>query len=197
MSDRLFFAFWPDDALRTVLDRRFGEWLGDYPCRPQRPDQWHLTLEFLGEVGRKRQDRLHDAAASLQGSLDEELVVVLDRLEHWARPEVLCLVSSDVPAAVTRLSEALREALRRRGFAPERRAFRPHLTLARKARRVVPAREVEPVRWPVRSLHLVKSISDATGSRYEPAARWNLLQEPAPGSSPAAGAGGRESGDST
>lgn len=183
MSDRLFLAFWPGEDLRRELATRVPAWLSDYPGRPQRPDQWHLTVEFLGTVGADRQPAVHAAARALEGFLARPEVIRLDRLEHWARPEVLCVVASHVPQGIQDLVQALRSQLAARGFEPERRDFRAHLTLARKARQRVPARAVDPFDWPVRTLSLVRSITDPAGSRYEPLTRWNVVRAPsdAPG----------------
>jgi 2'-5' RNA ligase len=176
VSDRLFFALWPDASLRDALAGRMAALTSGYPCRPQRPDQWHLTIEFLGNVAADRQAALHEAAHAVEGALRSEETVVLDRLEHWQKPQVLCLTAALVPPGVADLAAALKDALRRHGFDPERREFRPHLTLARKARQPVAGRAIEPIRWPVDTLWLVKSIGEAAGSRYEPCARWNLVQ---------------------
>jgi 2'-5' RNA ligase len=183
---RLFFAFWPDEATRQAIATRLPDWLGDYPCRPQRPDQWHLTVEFLGEVPEDRWPALHEAAAAavsatVSGSTEPDTSepdtvgdnLRMDRLEHWAKPQVLCLVATKVPAEVTGLVQALKAALRERGFTPESRPFKAHLTLARKARQPIPSRPVEPIAWPTSELVLVQSITDPSGSRYEPLARWN------------------------
>jgi 2'-5' RNA ligase len=176
VTDRLFFAFWPDAALRDELAGRVAEWTRGYPCRPQRPDQWHLTVEFVGSVATDRQHALYAAAKAIEGFLDAPEVIVLDRLEHWPRPQVLCVTATTVSRGVAALASALKDALRRHGFEPEQREFRPHLSVARKARQPVAARGVGPIGWPVRTLSLVKSHSDAAGSRYEPCACWNLVQ---------------------
>ena len=178
MSDRLFFALWPDASLRDELAARVPALTSGYPCRPQRPDQWHLTIEFLGDVESDRQPALHEAARTVEGFLQAPETVVLDRLEHWKKPQVLCVTAALVPRGVAGFAAALQDALRRQGFDPERRAFRPHLTVARKARQPVASRAMEPIRWPVDSLWLVKSLGEAAGSRYEPCARWNLVQAP-------------------
>ena len=180
MSDRLFFALWPDASLRDELAACMPALTSGYPCKPQRPDQWHLTIEFLGAVDSARQPAVHAAARIVEGSLQSPEAVVLDRLEHWKKPQVLCLTAALVPARVAGLAAALKDALRRQGFDPERREFRPHLTLARKARLPVGSRAIEPIRWPVDTLWLVRSIGEVAGSRYEPCARWNLVQAPGP-----------------
>jgi 2'-5' RNA ligase len=174
VSDRLFFALLPDDALRQELAGRVQELLGDYPCRAQRPDQWHVTLEFIGNVADERLHSLRAAARDARWNPAASEDLAFDRLEHWPRPEVLCLTASQVPAGLSALVVSLRAALAAHGFAPEHRPFRPHLTLARKARQPPAARPVVPLRWPVGDLALVRSTSDAAGSRYEPLARWNV-----------------------
>jgi 2'-5' RNA ligase len=173
VSDRLFFALWPDDGLRENLARRLPNLLGDYPCRAQRPDQWHVTLEFIGNVAADRRQSLHAAAFDAQWALSGPVELRFDRLERWPRPEVLCLTATDVPLALSALVDSLRASLARHGFEPEPRPFRPHLTLARKARQPIAARPVMPLRWPVGDLVLVSSVAEAAGSRYEPLARWN------------------------
>lgn len=183
MTDRLFFAFWPDDALRRDLSARVPGWLAGVAGRPQRPDQWHLTVVFLGSVERARQPALHEAGAALEGCLERPEAIRLDRLEHWRKPQVLCLAAQVLPPGVPRLVETLQAQLARRGFETERRPFRAHLTLARKVREAVPARPVDPLDWPVATLSLVRSTVGPAGSRYEPLARWNVLRAPsdAPG----------------
>lgn len=177
MTDRLFFAFWPDDRLVSELAGRVAGWTDGYPCKPQRSDQWHLTVEFLGSVVRERQSALHECAAVLEGFLVTPDEIVLDRLEHWPRAQVLCVVAQSVPPRIADLVGALRRELARCGFEPEQRAFRPHLTLARKARQPLAAMAIDPVRWPVRTLSLVRSCADASGSRYEPLMSWNLTSK--------------------
>lgn len=139
--------------------------------RPQRPDQWHLTLEFLGEVPEPGLRDVLDAAATAAAegfACDLEF----DRLQHWRRPQVLCLASGSTPPPLAALVDALRTALRQRGFTPESRPFRPHVTLARNARRSPPSARVEPLRWPVRSFALVESLTGPGGSRYADLASW-------------------------
>jgi 2'-5' RNA ligase len=61
-----------------------------------------------------------------------------------------------------------------RGFAPERREFRPHLTLARKVTHGPSPAAVEPLAWPVNEITLVESTTDPTGSRYTRLEAWPL-----------------------
>ena len=108
MSERLFFALWPDPGLRAELARCLPRLLAGADGRPQRPDQWHVTLEFLGEVAAERRPALHQAAGLARL---EPLVIEFDRVEHWPRPRVACLVATRTPAALESGVSRLRAAL--------------------------------------------------------------------------------------
>jgi 2'-5' RNA ligase len=170
---RLFFALWPEAVLAANLAETTRRVLASGAGRPQRIDQLHLTLEFLGAVPQEKWP-LVVAAGEATAASGRPCVVILDALEHWRRPQVLCLVARDVPPELVALVRALRTNLWERGFEPETREFRVHLTLARKVRR--PARQgvVEPTPWPVRELALVESFTSPQGSRYERLVTWPL-----------------------
>jgi 2'-5' RNA ligase len=171
-GDRLFFALWPDAELLQVLIERLPALAVAPGARPQRPDQWHVTLEFLGQVPPARQALLREAAEeAVAGSAP--FTVRFDRLEHWRKPQVLCLAGQPRPPLL-QLVTALRSALAQRGFEPDARAFRPHVTLARKVRRASAGCVVPPLDWPAAALALVRSVTGPGGSRYEPLVRWNL-----------------------
>jgi 2'-5' RNA ligase len=170
---RLFFALWPGPdaliaataAVRSLVPQGTG--------RPQRPDQLHLTLEFLGGVPEPRLLPVLEAGAAVAGSTIP-FEIVLDRLEHWRRPQVLCLTASLVPEPLQALVRSLRLALSDRGFEPEQRPFRPHLTLARKVRLPPLAESVAPQCWAAHEYSLVESITGPEGSRYERLSTWPM-----------------------
>ena len=170
-SRRLFFALWPDAALRDEASRRVAALVAAAGGRPQRPDQLHVTLVFLGSVAEGRLDVVHAVGARTSGVPSS---VAFDRLEHWRKPQVLCLTASQVPPPVVALVEELRATLAAEGLPTETRPYRPHLTLARKVLRIDARAEVEPLLWRADSVTLVESRSGAEGSRYEPLASWPL-----------------------
>lgn len=170
---RLFFALWPDERLRSQLQATIPSLLHGVRGKPQRPDQWHVTLEFLGEVTAERQPAIRAAASNVQCRAGH-VSVTFDHLEHWRRPQVLCLVAAQVPAALGRLVAELHAALRAEGFVPESREYRPHVTLARKVGAAPVGPVPSPVVWHADRFALVQSVADAAGSRYEPLQWWNL-----------------------
>ncbi|HSQ70673.1 MAG TPA: RNA 2',3'-cyclic phosphodiesterase [Steroidobacteraceae bacterium] len=171
-AHRLFFALWPDAALQAVLVERLPTLAAAVRGRPQRPDQWHLTLEFLGGVPADRVPAVEQAAAAVEGRCFE---ICFDQVEYWRRAQVLCLAASTVPASLTDLVLELRSALAARGFEPERREFRPHLTLARKVLRAPRKRPIGPLMWPASEFVLVESATGPDGSRYTVRRRWPLV----------------------
>ncbi|MEY2918982.1 MAG: 2-5 ligase [Pseudomonadota bacterium] len=182
MSDRLFFALWPDHAQIQALRARVAPIVDSVEGKPQRPDQWHVTLEFMGQVPRERQPALGAAASRVRPS---SLAIEFDRVEHWRKPQVVCLVASHVPAGLAALVTQLHAALAEEGFALDPRPFRPHLTLARKVRAAADSLLDPPFVWQSRGFALVRSVTDPAGSRYEPLCWWNHAVE-----------GGGETGDS-
>jgi len=170
-SLRLFFALWPGERLRRVLAERVAALVPPGMGRAQRPDQLHLTLEFMGSVSADRLAAALEAAAEIRA---EPFDAVLDALEYWRRPQVLCLVAREIPPALAGLVQALRAGLAARGFDTERRRYRAHLTVARKVERAPHLVPTDPVCWPATEFSLVESITERTGSIYRPLAAWPL-----------------------
>jgi 2'-5' RNA ligase len=170
---RLFFALWPGPDALVAATAAVHRHVPPGTGRPQRPDQLHLTLEFLGGVPEARFGSVLEAGESVAGSVIP-FEIILDRLEHWQRPQVLCLTASVVPEPLAGLVRSLRSALSARGFDPEKRPFKPHLTLARKVRLAPPAESVAPQRWAAHEYSLVESITGPEGSRYERLSTWPL-----------------------
>lgn len=169
VARRLFFALWPDDATRQALFHWQTHNL-PHDLRWQHRADLHLTLHFLGPVDPGRIDDLRSLGAGPCGSA---FALVLDQIGHWPRPQVLWAGSTSPPAELAALHQRLGEGLRGQGFRAEERAFRAHVTLARKVRRDVTYGPLEPLTWPVRELALVES-RPGSAPMYEPIGRWAL-----------------------
>jgi 2'-5' RNA ligase len=96
-----------------------------------RPEGLHVTLKFLGAVDPARLERVHAAlAADLRDQPALHVSVRgLGAFPTWRRPRVVWigLHGEGVAALAARIDATLAPL----GFAPEQRAFTPHLTLAR------------------------------------------------------------------
>lgn len=90
----------------------------------------HVTLCFLGAVGKAALATLCERAGQIQASSFE---LLFDRLEFWREARILAVTAACVPPAGRTLAGALATAARELGLAPDVRAWRPHLTLVRGA----------------------------------------------------------------
>lgn len=174
---RLFFALWPDDRVRDALAAVSARLQRSTSARWVSPDKLHMTLAFLGQVQADLVGTLTEAAAS--GLTVAPFQLQLDRLEWWRKPGIVCLGSSSPPAALNALAGGLAANLGSAGFELEKRPFRAHLTLARKAKSLPPELErVDPVLWSVSSFTLMESQLDRKGSSYVLLQSWPLAGAP-------------------
>lgn len=174
---RLFFALWPDPALRRALAAATAAAASRAAGNPMPAANLHVTLAFLGMVPDRALEELKaigDRGRWPRVELD------FDRAEYWPKPKVLVAMPVAVPEAGIRIVDRLWESLERLGFEREARPWQPHLTLVRKVSRPPPRGEKLPIpRRPARDaaawkLALVESVTDPAGARYTPLARWPL-----------------------
>jgi 2'-5' RNA ligase len=171
-SARLFFALWPDETLRSRLVGVIGGLRKTMSGKWVRPENLHLTLAFLGEVSAERLPEVLRIGAETTGT---GFTLVLDRAEFWPRNGIICLGASETPPALKAVAENLTGYLGEAGFALEKRAFRVHLTLARKGRSDRTRIELpEPISWKVDGFRLVESRLSQEGSVYIRRETWPL-----------------------
>ncbi len=91
------------------------------------PEQWHLTLQFYGEVESSRADCL---IGSLRQLTPPHVVLSCDSLGLF-RPKGILIAEIALTGPLQSLHEAIAEHSRNCGVLPESRPFHPHLTLAR------------------------------------------------------------------
>lgn len=125
---RLFTAIDPPDALRERLtsiqdDRALS-------ARWTSPEQFHVTLRYIGEVDAERASRYATALDSVRADSVECEPYGLDVLPSRRSPRVLTL-GLERTESVVALYLAVSDALESEGLEPEDRTFRPHVTIAR------------------------------------------------------------------
>jgi 2'-5' RNA ligase len=176
---RLFFAVPITDEVRGIVRRAVGMIPIDPP--PWRwivPQNYHITLKFLGEVGEPLLLPLHEAA-SRAAAVSPPFDLSFDRFGAFpsiSRPRVLFYASNRGSEDLAELALRLEGELEPLGFERERRAFRAHLTLARVKNRPLPEvqRILESIPGLPESAHqrverfiLMKSTLSRSGASYE------------------------------
>ncbi|MEQ1440174.1 RNA 2',3'-cyclic phosphodiesterase [Fontimonas sp. SYSU GA230001] len=173
--NRLFFALWPDDAVRAAIAEaarklRMRMQPGGYLARPER---YHLTLLFLGDAVPAR-----DEAAAIAAAAQVRVAPFTLQLDHAGsfrnRHIPWWLGSHAPPAQLHELHDRLREVLRQADVSIDRMRFVPHLTILREARQPLPPTAIAPVEWPVTEFVLVRSRLDLNPVEYEVIGRWPL-----------------------
>jgi 2'-5' RNA ligase len=133
------------------------------------PDQWHVTLRFVGDADVGALDR---ALADRFGAPVAAPTCVLGPKVSRLGRSVVC-----VPAAgLDELAAAVREATASLGEPPDPRPFAGHLTLARLRNRAACglAGAAFSARFAVAEVELVSSRLGAQGARHEVVARYRL-----------------------
>ena len=145
--------------LEAVVDGRF-----------MRRDTYHLTLAFLGEVG---ETQAADAISALDRACEGAAPVTLTpvKLGHFGRPRdaTLWLGLEETPELMG-LAEAVRAELGAAGLTFDAKAFRPHITLARRA--ALPQGALPELAFPAPAeasrVTLFKSTLARSGATYKP-----------------------------
>jgi 2'-5' RNA ligase len=167
-THRLFFALWPDRQGRAELARAFAA-VAHASGEPVPAENLHVTLEFLGAVPATRIGELADVGASLALPATE---LHFDSLEWWRHAAAL-VARAAAPPELLEVQAELRRELGARGFRVDARAFRPHVTLARRVTTAPALASVADARVAVRELALLESTSSPRGVRYVPLASWS------------------------
>ncbi len=124
---RLFVALGLPEAVSAQLIGLIG---GIPGARWVPPENYHLTLRFIGEVEPWRAEEVDEALAGIRARPFDLVLNGLGLFEKAGRINALW-VGIERSEALLRLQAKVETALQRVGLDPERRRFAPHVTLAR------------------------------------------------------------------
>jgi 2'-5' RNA ligase len=178
---RLFVGLAVAEAVKETLERLTLRLRAkDDGLRWSTPDQWHVTLVFLGEVDDGARARLVRELAEVRQT---SLMLRMARLGVFERSGILH-AEVEVSSELLRMYEAVAAAVRRVGLEVEDRPYRAHITLARarnKDGRKTIARLRRPAEqqklnacWEAAEFRLYESQLSPDGSRYVVRERFGL-----------------------
>jgi 2'-5' RNA ligase len=174
---RVFLAVAPPHEVRLALVDQLGSY--SIPGRLIPPDNWHITLRFLGEVDEVACERY--VAAIDQSDLGGDFLVRIDHLGAFPKPSKATVIWAGITRGqehLFQLAEIADERALDAGIAGEERPFRPHLTLSRvrpqtSATDLVDEAEID-VGWRVSRVVLFRTLSGRGTVRYEPLETFSL-----------------------
>ena len=123
---RLFVAIRPPEPIRDLLIDAMDD-SADF--RWQDEEQLHLTLRFIGEVERPVADDLAAALSHVQATPFDIRINGVGRFEQRNAGALWAGVEPKEPLA--NLAAKVERVCQQGGLEPERRAYHPHITLAR------------------------------------------------------------------
>ena len=175
---RLFVALRPPAAIRAQLIAA----MGDVPhARWQDDEQLHLTLRFIGEVDRPQAEDIAAALGQVHAEAPRVAIAGVGRFEKGGRTDAIWAgVAPREPLA--ELHARVDRALGQAGVEPDRRAYLPHITLARLSRGAGSAPAIErfladraglsSAAFALDAMLLYESRLGREGARYEAIARY-------------------------
>lgn len=178
---RLFVAIRPPASIRDLLI----DAMDDSPdFRWQDEEQLHLTLRFIGEVERPLANDIADALSSIRAQRFELRIKSVGCFEQ--RSSGALWAGVDPKAPVVALAAKVERLCQQVGLEPERRAYHPHITLARwKGRR---SRELQDylkrraalssTPFEVTRFTLFESRLSRHGAHYQEVANYELFVAP-------------------
>lgn len=185
MAKRMFTAVLPPEEIVRELDgyvapRREA----DSDLRWTRPEGWHLTTAFMGQVALGRDVYLEDNLAEVAARTRPFTVRIEGGIvfPNPMKARVLGLAVSDGHDELAALSASCRAAASRAGVEADGIRFVGHLTLARNNRGIQATRWLTVLdafpgwSWTADELVLIESQRSGHGYGYQVAARFPLGQ---------------------
>jgi RNA 2',3'-cyclic 3'-phosphodiesterase len=160
---RLFFALWPDAAVRDCLQQAADSITLEPTVRRVSCANLHLTLHFVGNV------YFADIACLQQRAREVDAVsfsLSIDCQGYFNKPRVAWLGCRNPPSALDNLQRQLGLKLRHCGFRPERRNYHPHVSVARGLAEIGADAAFAPVEWSLSEFALIEVKALENGVQY-------------------------------
>lgn len=161
-------------VIRAIEKQDFGR----VPFRWVPPENFHFTLKFLGETDESKLPAIREAAGKAASGIKNEFSLTLNEFGAFptlSSPRVIFYSVEQGGEILASLAADLDNEMSALGFRKEKRAYHPHLTLARIKKRPDPEiieklKGVPPLRTgnsqKVDSFQLIRSFLSRSGARY-------------------------------
>ena len=133
----------------------------------------HLTLAFVGDVPASRVAALC-AIGKATATAGLPFTMTMDCGGMFRAAGIAWMGASVSPERLQRLADGLGVGLLAQGFAHERRAFLPHVTMARRCLKPATIEIAVPIAWTIRRIALYASEPASGGPSYRELASWPI-----------------------
>lgn len=169
-SARLFFALLPDKPARLAIEQHVAQ-LSPEAGRKVTPDNWHITLHFLGEVPL---DKIDVLGLDCDAISHPAFTLNIDRSSWWQKAATFWLGPSESPPPLLGLVRQLSSSAAKRKLTMEKRKYIPHVTLMRGVYDPPQGVIVRPFEWQAREFCLMQSENTSEGVKYRKLESWPL-----------------------
>lgn len=152
------------------------------------PDNIHLTLKFLGEIGEKKLDKINSILekAAKEYSCFQAEISTLGAFPKINYPRVIWVGIEKGGIEIKKIVQELEEQIEKIGIAKESRPFSTHITIARvrsalnqqalaqELNQLIHYFDEKKLQFKARGITLFKSILGPGGAAYEPLKVINL-----------------------
>lgn len=168
---RVFFAIFPNKFVQDQLAHQAGILESICGGRKIKSQYIHLTLLFLGNVSAHRIETLQQAMRNISA---EKFELSLEEIRCWKQSQIVYIQAKQFPVELFSLVDSLKNILSEAGFSFDKRAYKPHITLIRKATHQARIDLAKPIKWHVNQWSLVQSRQTDHGIDYIPLNQWCL-----------------------
>jgi len=171
---RLFFAVLPPLDVRNGIAAAALRLPLDAESTLVLPDNYHMTLAFVGEVPAAQLATVREIGNSQHAC---SFTVRFDAYEYWPEAAVLVAAAREIPSSLTRLWERIHAGLAIHQLARKPELLRPHVTIARKVSQAPVLQAMSAFAWKARTFSLMQSNRDGAQLSYTVLNTWPLLDE--------------------
>jgi 2'-5' RNA ligase len=140
------------------------------------PENYHMTLAFVGEVPASQVATLRKIGGSQRAS---GCTLRFDAYEYWPEAEVIVAAAREIPSSLERLWQQIHADLAQHNQALEHTRLRAHVTIARKVPQAPVLQAMSAFAWKVQAFSLMQSNTAGARPIYTVVDTWQLLDEDA------------------
>lgn len=175
---RIFVGIPIPNEIRTQLKQQLDPI--KLPGKKVPSENWHFTLQFLGELEEPELQKLHAILSSL--TLIKPFNVSLEFLSafpHEKAAKILWMGVKEGLEEFTLLANLISKILAKEGFAIDERPYVPHITLSRffpprKMSELIKTLSIKKLSFQIDSMVLYESILKEGGTQYIEIYRYSL-----------------------
>jgi 2'-5' RNA ligase len=167
----------PDGDTRQCITTAARALKLDPSARAVPPENFHMTLAFVGEVPESQLEACLKIGESQRA---RGFTVRFDSYEYWPKARAVVAAAREFPSSLERLWQQIRADLAQYNHALKHEQLRPHVTIARKVPQAPVLQAMSSFDWKVQAFTLMQSDTAGTRSIYTVLDTWLLLDERAP-----------------